>query len=241
MDNKQAEICAKLFKWNVNKPMLPRMKVCVIRNDYEAEYERFIKEKNNYLMLLDEEFEKYPTIKYEMHKTASELMEEHLQEVIKISSKRAIKELNPILSKAITRMHFTFQSMLATQEQVLDYHNYHTNLSNALLDIKNEELVNIGAYIHSASIYVSDILDTVFKELIDILDTLVAQNKECIQKLVENFTTNINKYESLSAGLGIEGKINVIGLDDNDYVYIKEQSFDMSLIEADINRIWHLL
>jgi hypothetical protein len=241
MDIKQREICVKLFQWNVNKPMLPRMKVCVKANEYAAEYEKFLKDKNDYLLTLDAEFEKYPVVKYEMHTHANKLMEEQIQEATKISSKRAIKELNPFLSTAIKHMHYTFQSMLATQEQVLDCCNHQNKLGHTLLDIKNEHLIPMSTYIHSASLYASDLLDTVFKELIDILDALVAKNKEIIQKLIEMFTNNVDKYESLSAGLGLEGTIYVIELDDNGYAYIKEQPFDMSLIEGDINRIWSLI
>lgn len=241
MNSKQREICVKLFEWNVNKPMLPRMKVCTKATDYAAEYEKFLKDKNDYLLTLDAEFEKYPIVKYEMHTHANKLMEEHIQEVTKNSSKRAIKELNPMLSTAIKHMHSTFQSMLATQEQVLDNCNNHTKLSNTLLDIKNEYLIPLSKYIHSASLYASDILDTVFKELIDIADILIDKNKENIQQLLEHFTENIDKYESLSAGLGLEGKIYVIGLDDNDYAIIKEEPFDMSLIGGDISRIWSLI
>jgi hypothetical protein len=241
MDTKQREICVKLFQWNVNKPMLPKMKVYVKAKEYEEAYEKFIKDKNDYLLTLNAEFEKYPVVKYEMHAHASKLMEESMQEATKISSKRAIKELNPMLSSAIKHMHNTFYSMLATQEQVLDYYNCHSKLGNTLLDIKNEHLIPMCVYIHSASLYASDVLDTVFKELIDIIDELEKKNKECVTKLVEHFTKNIEKYESLSAGLGLEGKIYVIELDDNGYAHIKEQPFDMSMIESDISRIWSLL
>lgn len=241
MDTKQREICVKLFKWNVNKPILPIMKVCIQAKEYEEAYEKFKKDKDNYLKIINTEFEKYPVVKYQMYETANRLMDENMEEVKKISYKRAIKEINPILSTAIKRMHAIFQSMLSSQEQVLDCYNRQTTLIDALFNIKNQELIKISSYIHYAVLYASDILDTVFKQLIDVLDELAEKNKDCVTKLVEHFTKNIEKYESLSAGLGLEGVIYVIGLDDNGYAHIKEQLFDMSMIEADITIIWSLL
>jgi hypothetical protein len=241
MDTKQREICVKLFKWNVDKPMLPKMKVYIKYNEYEKEYERYKKAKNDYLLTLNTEFEKYPLVRYQMYETASKMMEQQVDEVSKISYKLAVQEINPKLSKIIKRMHATFQSMVCSQEQVLDSLYLHSAIGNALLDIKNEDLIPLCNYIHSASLYASDILDTTFKELIDILDDVKSKNKVYMKELVDKFSSNIEKYESLSAGLGLEGKVCLVGLDNNGYAYIKEEPFDMSFVEKDISRIWSLL
>ena len=241
MNNKQLEITMVLFKWNINKPCLPQMKPCIMYDEFEAEYEKFLLNKKAYLEILDAEFEKYPIVKCEMHDFASKQLEDHLQEVTKISAKKAVKILNPLLSHAIKRMHKAFHSMLSTQEQVLGLSREHSLVGNRLLDIKNEELMKMSGFIHSANLYASDMLDIVFKELIDLLDRLEEQNKENKKLLVERFESNIKKYESLSAGLGLEGPISVICLDDNDYCLIKDIVFRIDTVSNDFNRIWSLL
>lgn len=241
MNNKQLEITMALFNWNVNKPTLPKMKPCVRFNEFEAEYGEFIKNRNKYLQTIDAEFEKYPIIKCEMNNFVSKLMEDHVQEITKKSARIAVKVLNPLLSDAIRRMHKVFHSMLSTQEQALGAYRDHSLVGNTLLDIKNEELMKMTGFVHSASLYASDMLDTVFKDLIDLFDRLEERNKQNKQSLVEMFESNIKKYESLSAGLGLEGTISVISLDDNEYCFIKDVTFSMDSMTNDLGRIWSLL
>jgi hypothetical protein len=131
--------------------------------------------------------------------------------------------------------------MLSTQEQALGAYRDHSLVGNTLLDIKNEELMKMTGFVHSASLYASDMLDTVFKDLIDLFDRLEEKNKVNKQSLVEMFESNIKKYESLSAGLGLEGTISVISLDDNEYCFIKDVPFNMDSIANDLSRIWALL
>ena len=176
-----------------------------------------------------------------MHQFANREMENHLQEITDRVYKLAIKQVNPILSDAIYKMHTVFHSMLGTQEQALALSNGHRHIADALVDIKNEALVKSGEFVHSANLYACEMLDTVFQDLMDLLDKLEEKNKENKKILLETCSNNIAKYESLSAGLGIECNINVIAKGENGYCYIKDQIFDMTVISDDLSRIWSLL
>lgn len=241
MNATQLEITNLLFRWNLNKPAMPRMKLCTLYKDFEKEYEKFNVSKKDYLQILDKELEKYPIVKCEMHQFAEREMENHLQEITAKSNKLAIKQVNPILSDAIYKMHTGFHSMLATQEQALAVSNGHRYIVDALFDIKNEALVKSGEFVHSANLYACEMLDTVFQDLIDLLDKLEEKNKENKRILLETYSNNILKYDSLGAGLGIECNISVIAKGENGYCYIKDQIFDMTIISDDLSRVWSLL
>lgn len=241
MNATQLEITNLLFRWNLNKPAMPRMKLCTLYKDFEKEYEKFQVAKRDYLQVLDAELGKYPIVRCEMHEFANREMENHLQEITANAHKLAIKQVNPILSDTIYKMHTIFHSMLATQEQALALSNGHRHIADALFDIKNEALVKSGEFVHSANLYACEMLDTVFQDLMDLLDKLEEKNKENKRNLLETCSNNIAKYESLSAGLGLECNISVIAKGDDGYCYIKDQIFDMTCISDDFGRIWSLL
>jgi hypothetical protein len=134
--------------------------------------------------------------------------------------------------------------MLYKQDQVLSLYsscNYESDIANKLLDIKNEELVKVGSYIHAGCLYACEMIDSVFKELIDLIDELKKINKESITTVEEHFTKNLDRYESLAAALGIECTIHVVDLHANGWVFIKKVQFDTSSVSDDISRLWSLL
>jgi hypothetical protein len=241
MNSKQVEISNLLFRWNVNKPLLPRVKPSPMSKEFEEDYEKFKVDRYNYILTLETEFEKYPVIKCEMKQYANNKMDLMLEEAKDKARKIAIQEMQPILVNAIKKLHTTFYSMLSTQEQVLGISRDHTSVINALQNIKNEELSILSKYVHGALLYALEMIEIVIGNLMDMLDTLEEKNKECKKKLVEMFEANISKYDSLSAGLGLELPIYVIELDHYNSCYIKEKVYDMTAVSEDIGRLWSLL
>lgn len=254
MNTTQREITVALFKWNMNKPILPKMKPSLYRSEFEAEYEKYKIDRDTYLLRIDTEFEKYQVVKCEMRNSATKMMDEKYEEVNRVATKQVCDHLQPFLSESIKKLHSTFYSMLKMQEQVLSLHscNYYSDIAYKLLDVKNEEMMKLNEYIHAGMLYVSDMLDTVFKELIDVVDSLKIKNTDSIKTIENQFKNNLDKYESQPfafdhtidctiQAFGIECTIHVIDIHGNGWVYIKEVQFDMSQVSNDITRMLQLL
>lgn len=244
MNTQQREITVALFKWNVNKPILPKLKPSIYRKEFEADYEKYKVDKSNYLLCIDAHFEKYPVVKCEMRNFATKQMDESYEEANRNAAKLVGRHMQPLLSESIKKMHATFYSMLSTQEQVLSLYsscNYESHIAHKLLDIKNEKLMRFNEYIHAGLLYGSEMLDAVFGELMDTIDELKTLNTDSIKKLEEEFTNNLDRYESLAAALGVESSIHVIDIHENGWMYIKKVPFDMNIVTNDLTRLYSLL